>query len=86
MNTDPTPNPAATPMMSTIDEPCVPVPVHAIEAAVSIIETVTFFCDTNPAAAAGLAHLFGPDVDADEIATWADALAGGLRRRLPVTP
>ena len=76
-------------MIGTVNEdmhgPSVAIHVHDLLDVVSIIERVSVYCQTNPNAA-GLAHLWAPDVDAYEIYTWTDALAAGLRRLVPVTP
>ena len=77
-------------MIGTVNEdvhgPCVAIRVHDLVDVLSIIERVSLYCQNNPKAAAGLAHLWASDVDPNEIYTWTDALAAGLRRLVPVTP
>ena len=77
-------------MIGTVNEdvhgPCVAIRVHDLVDVLSIIERVSVYCQNNPKAAAGLAHLWASNIDAYEIYAWSDALAAGLRRLVPVTP
>lgn len=59
----------------------VAVPAGDIDATVAIMDVVASFCATDPAGER-LARLFGPAVNALDIATLADALAATFTERL----
>ena len=59
----------------------VAIPAGDIDATIAIMDVVASFCATDPAGER-LARLFGPAVNALDIATLADALAATFTKRL----